>query len=180
MKSLPLTPEQQARLQAELRDSDNVQVYRRAAALLAIHQGRAVAQVAALLGVTRQTVYNWLSTYTPANGDLNLADAPRSGRPSLWTDAMDRLLEETLATSPREAGYTTLNWTAGLLAERLVLCGSPKVSGETLRRRLRRLGYVWKQGRFARPDEAYQLPAATEALPAGAERAASHNSAFTA
>jgi transposase len=64
-----------------MRQRPSVQAYRRAAALLGVHQGRPVSQVAAVLGVTRQSVYNWVKTYGGVTEGLELEDAPRSGRP---------------------------------------------------------------------------------------------------
>ena len=148
MKGLKLTEAQQATLQSELRRNPKVQVYRRAAALLAVHQGRSISQVAGLLGVTRQTVYNWVRTYGKTEQPLSLVDAPRSGRPALWNGDLDRLLEETLRTAPSELGRPGAGWSTGLLQERIASCGGGQVSDETLRRRLRRLGYVWKGGRY--------------------------------
>jgi transposase len=165
MKLVQLTAGQEARLQAELRDSESVQVYRRAAALLAAHQGRSAGQVAALLGVTRQTVYNWLNTYAKEERGLDLADAPRSGRPSVWTEELDKLLEATLGQSPSEAGHTALNWTTTLLRKRLASCSSIVISDETLRRRLRQLGYTWKRGRYVLTSKVPKLAPA----PAGQE-----------
>jgi len=140
MSRLELTAEQAAQLQSELRQSASVQVYRRAAALLGAHQGRSVSQMAALLGVTRQSIYNWVKTYGRARGRLNLVDAPRSGRPSVWTPDLDAVLAETLRSPPHEQGCPGGRWTTALLIERLASRAGKRISGGTLRRRLRRLG----------------------------------------
>jgi transposase len=162
MKLIQLTAEQEARLQAELRDSGSVQVYRRAAALLAAHQGRSAGQVASLLGVTRQTVYNWLNTYAKDERGFDLADAPRSGRPSVWTKETEQLLQEALSRPPKETGRNEARWTTAGLQELLASSNRIVVSGETLRRRLRRLGYVWKRGRYVLTSKPQRM-----VLPAG-------------
>jgi transposase len=150
MTYLSLSAEQQNRLRCELKQPTNAQVYRRAAALLALHQGRSPGDVASLLGVTRQTVYNWLSSRGRANQALNLKDAPRAGRPSVWTGKLDLLLKEALQASPSQFGYVASHWSAPLLREHLVVSHSSEVSPETVRRRLRRLGYNWTDGRYVR------------------------------
>jgi len=148
-----LSPEQQYRLRCQLRQPANAQVYRRAAALLALHQGRSANEVAAVLGVTRQTVYNWLSSRGQGEPDLNLEDAPRPGRPSLWTVELDLLLHQALQKCPSEFGHAAAHWTAPLLREHLGLFQCPDVSEETVRRRVRRLGYTWTSGRYVRQLE---------------------------
>ena len=150
VKGFILSQEQQKRLRCELRQPTNAHVYRRAAALLALYEGRLVREVAALLGVTRQTIYNWLSCCGEGEQDLNLEDAPRTGRPSLWTGELDLLLEQTLQRSPRELGCNATQWTAPLLQKRFSLSQCRNVSEETIRRRLRGLGYSWTDGRYRR------------------------------
>jgi transposase len=153
LKGLILSLEQQNRLRCQLRQPANAQVYRRAAALLALHQGRSATEVAAVLGVTRQTIYNWLRSRRPGGHELNLEDAPRAGRPTLCTGEMELFLVQALQTSPNEFGHTAAHWTAPLLREHLILSGRPGVSEETIRRTLRRLGYNWTDGRYVRQLE---------------------------
>jgi transposase len=153
VKDFTLSLEQQSRLRCQLRQPANAQVYRRAAALLALHDGRSANEVAAVLGVTRQTVYNWLSCRGQGNQDLNLEDAPRAGRPSLWTVELDELLQQALQKCPNDFGHAAAHWTAPLLREHLGLFQCPEVSEETVRRRVRRLGYNWTGGRYVRQLE---------------------------
>jgi transposase len=148
-----LSLEQQNRLRCEIRQPANAHVYRRAAALLALNEGRSATEVAAVLGVTRQTVYNWLSSRGPGKPDLNLEDAPRAGRPSLCAGELELLLVQALQRRPNEFGHAATRWTAPLLREHLILSRRPGVSEETIRRRLRRLGYTWTDGRYVRQLE---------------------------
>jgi transposase len=153
VKGLILTLEQQSRLRCQLRQPANAHVYRRAAALLALHDGRSASEVAAVLGVTRQTIYNWLSSRGPGEHDLNLEDAPRAGRPSLCTGELERLLAQALQSPPNQFGRAAIHWTAPLLRQHLILLERPGVSEETIRRTLRRLGYNWTDGRYVRQLE---------------------------
>ena len=125
-----------------------MQVYRRAAALLAVHGGQSVGQVAELLGVTRQSVYNWLVTYAQAKQAIDLADAPRVGRPSLWTKDLEAFLIETLEQKARSDQNESTKWTVALLQKGLASRRGRSVSAETLRRKLRQLGFVRKNGRY--------------------------------
>jgi transposase len=148
MKRLDLTSSQKARLESELRNSINTQTYRRAAALLALNRGTSATRLATLLGVSRQSIYNWLETYTNRGDDLTLTDAPRSGRPSVWTTELHTYLEETLRKTPGEVGSFGTSWTLDLLCAHLTFRSGKRFSTETLRRRLGRLGYIWKDGRY--------------------------------
>jgi len=127
-----------------------MQVYRRTAALLAVHEGRSVNEVAAVLGVTRQTIYNWLNGCVPDRTELNLEDAPRPGRPSIGDGTLDRLLERVLQKSPDELGHDSTGWSTPLLRAQVILEHGPAVSEETIRRRVRRLGYHWSGRRYVR------------------------------
>src|SRR5271155_5795172 len=100
MNQLNLSIEHSARLRAELKHCKSSNVYRRATALLAVNQGTGISNIASLLGVTRQTIYNWISAYSEDNKKTNLSDAPRSGRPRLLTQEVDASIVHALAFSP--------------------------------------------------------------------------------
>lgn len=146
-----LSVAQQAQLRHEIKHSDDVNVYRRATALLAVHEGQPVSQVARLLRVTRQSIYKWIATYGETEHELDLKDAERSGRPTLWTQELQRLLEESLQQTPGWIGYPAPHWTVKLLREHLVTRAARQLSEETVRRKLRGLGYVWKRRRYVLP-----------------------------
>ena len=59
MRAIHLTIAQRQLLRAGLDAPPRTGFYRRALALLALDEGRSVAEVAELLGVTRQRIYNW-------------------------------------------------------------------------------------------------------------------------
>jgi transposase len=164
LNSITLTENQTAQLRGEMKHSPNVQVYRRATALLAVHGGQSVIQVAELLGVTRQSIYNWIATYGRPDENLDLRDAPRAGRPPLVTEELQGLLAAAFRQAPAELGYPAENWTASLLREHLCAQGGRQLSDETLRRHLGRLGYVWKDRRYVleRKDGTAETRPATE------------------
>jgi len=149
-----LSDEQVVRLRTELKHSKSSNVYRRATALLAANQGATVISIASLLGVTRQTVYNWLGTYSEDKKKVDLSDAPRSGRPTVLTEEIDASIVSALASSPEVFGYPSNRWSAAILRTHVGALLPRAVSEETLRRRLRRIGYSWKRGRYERQAEA--------------------------
>src|SRR5207253_4053474 len=98
--------------------------------------------------VTRQTVHNWLDAYRRWPDPRTLADAPRAGRPSVWTADLRQLLRLALRRRPGDWGYPALHWTAPLLLGFLATQGGTDLSDASLRRELHALHYVWKRFRY--------------------------------
>jgi hypothetical protein len=62
MSRLNLTPWQRRRLQRQLAQTRDARLYRKTLAVLEFDHGRSAADIARMLGVTRQTVYDWMKT----------------------------------------------------------------------------------------------------------------------
>jgi len=153
MTELVLNRKQRFRLRQQLKHTHDAAVYRRTLALLELEQGKPVAQIARFLGVTRQSIYNWLEAYTAAFDPRALVDEARSGRPSTWTPDVDQLLHTLLQQSPADWNYPAMNWTIPLLRQQLATWDGRWVSEDTIRRRLHELGYVWKRTRYVLPPD---------------------------
>lgn len=153
MDSLTLNGWQRRRLRRQLRTTRDTRTYRRTLAILEVDRGRSVQDVATSLGVEPRTIYYWIEAYLQDRDPTSLVDDQRPGRPSLWTDRLDRRLREAMARSPQELGYPSVDWTVPLLREYLAgQCGGSP-SDNTIRRAIRRLGYVWKRPRYVlEPD----------------------------
>src|SRR6478735_9172927 len=133
----PVTDAERAQLVAGLRSSDAF-VHRRSQILLASARGEQAPQIARHLGCDAQTVRNAIVAFDAARGEqlrALLHQSPRTfGKPtSVWT------LELAAAVS----------FERGLTAER--------VSGETIRATLARLGIRWQRAKrwITSPDPAY-------------------------
>jgi transposase len=148
MNRLRLTTWQRRRLLRQLRQAQAVPVYRRTLAVLEFARGRPIAAIAEALGVSRQSVYNWLADFACAHDPAALLDEPRSGRPALWSEADRSLLAALLRHTPQQSGYLAVNWTVPLLREQLRLRTGRDFSDDTLRRELHRQGYAWKRPRY--------------------------------
>ena len=148
MTNLRLTSWQQRRLQRQLHETRDARVYQRTLAVLECSRGRSVADVAHMLAVTRQSVYNWIDAYAPTHDPAALFEADRSGRPRLWTEDLQALLRTLLEHFPDQRGYYAVNWTVPLFQEELEHCTGQRLSEDTIRRELNRLGYVWKRSRY--------------------------------
>lgn len=90
--------------------------FNRATGLLALDRGETLEAVAALLGVTTETVRAWRERYR-ADGLKSLPDKPRSGRPVEF-DGSQRAKITALACTEAPAGHS--KWTLRLLAAKVV------------------------------------------------------------
>src|SRR4051794_27657203 len=171
-----LTYWQRRRLLGQLRMTTEVRTYRRTLAVLELDRGRSAAEVAEMLGVTRQSVYNWAATFGQAHAPESRADDPRSGRPRLLTEPTEGLLRSLMKQSPQEHDYPDTDWTAPLLQQELARGTGSLPSDDTVRRALRRLGYVWKRPRYVLdpdPEREKKTPHPTaDPRPAAAQRGA--------
>jgi transposase len=154
MTRLKLSRWQQRQLQRQLKDTQTARVYQRTLAILEYSRGQPIAQIATLLRVSRQSVYNWIEAYRQAPVPTALHDADRPGRPSLWTEDLRTLLQALLNQTPDERGYFAVNWTVSLLQEEIEHCTKERLADDTIRRELDRLGYVWKRSRYVLDPDA--------------------------
>lgn len=129
----------------------------RAQALLWLAEGAGAGEVAELLHVSRQTVYNWAGGYHERAGlplAERLRDAPRPGRPRT-AGGIDPLIAEVIDSDPRAIGYHATVWTAPLLACYLRDYHELDVCDRTVSRAIARLDIRWKRPRHhlaRRPD----------------------------
>ena len=94
-------------------------VFKRATALLQLHQGQTLVAVAASLQVTHQSVARWRDNYL-SRGVQALEEATRSGRP-IRIDGKQRAQLTALACSAAPEGRA--RWTLRLLADKAVELG---------------------------------------------------------
>jgi transposase len=104
MEGLKLTWWQRHRLLEQLKQTQDAPIYRRTLAVLEVSRDQSPAQVAQVLGVTRQSVYNWVTSYAQAHDPHALQDEQRPGRPSLWTEEHQALLRLLMDRTPDEFG----------------------------------------------------------------------------
>jgi transposase len=103
-------------------------------------QGHGAAEIARLTFFDQDTVLFWFDRYE-ADGLDGLQDRPRSGRPPKMTGLSRDELQQAADQDPRQAGHPFSVWTCGDLAHYLAQKGHLHVTGETIRRHLRSLGF---------------------------------------
>jgi transposase len=155
----PPTEEERQALAAGLRSGDAFTL-RRSQIVLASARGERVAAVARALGCTEQTVRNAIHAFD-ARGVAALAEGssrPHTLRPAFDADGAERL-RALLHRSPREFGHPTGVWTLELAADAAFAAGitASRVSDETVRATLARLGVRWRRAKhwITSPDPAY-------------------------
>jgi transposase len=155
----PVTDAERAQLAAGLRSPDAF-VLRRSQIVLASARGEAAPQIARQLGCDDQTVRNAIAAFN-ARGVAALCKG--SARPHRVHAAFDlargEQLRALLHQSPRTFDKPTSVWTLELAAD--VSCEQgltpERVSGETIRATLQRLGVRWKRAKrwITSPDPEY-------------------------
>jgi transposase len=155
----PLTDDQHQALKAGLR-SPEAFTLRRCQILLRSAEGHTAKAIAGAVGCCVQSVRNALRAFE-AEGLACLG--AKSSRPKSTRDTFDddgrRRLRDLLHRSPRDFGKPTSLWTLELAAEVAFAEGltARRVSGETIRQALKRLGVGWKRAKtwITSPDPAY-------------------------
>jgi transposase len=118
MAPLTLSGRERAELEYVVTHTPVAKERSRAQAVLWLSEGLTVEEIADLLYVRRQTVYNWAERFRRREGrDLRarLLDAPRPGRPPIVARVIDPLIAELIDRDPRDFGYHSTVWTAPLL-----------------------------------------------------------------
>lgn len=155
----PLSDAERQQLEAGLRSSDAF-VLRRCQVLLASARGELAPQIAHHLGCDDQTVRNALGAFNSVglaclNRGSSRPHTPRAAFPGEKAEALRTLLHQ----SPQTFGQPTSLWTLELAAQVSFEQGltPERVSGETIRATLSRLGVRWQRAKewITSPDPAY-------------------------
>jgi transposase len=168
MQPFKLTSWQRQRLRRQRAETRDVRVYRRTVAVLEYDRGRPAAAIARMLGVSRQSIHNWVAYFARTPDPAVLADLARSGQPRVLDEDDLQVLAHLLAGSPQNFGYADANWTVPRLREALARCTGHTVSDVTLRRQLQAWEYVWKRPRYRlAPDPEREKKTADSAATGG-------------
>ncbi len=145
----PLSTEERRALQAG-RDACDAFTRRRCRILLANAEGMTAAKIAASLGCALQTALNALNAFAAEGLDC-LAEKSHSPKTSrvLIAGQSAESVGALLHRSPREFGKPSSVWSFGLVAEVAFEQGitDRKVSEETIRQFMKRLGVDWSQAK---------------------------------
>ena len=133
------------------RSSSNAREVRRAQALVWLHSGESVAQVAHRLGLSRHGVYRLVKRYcSRRRGPVRdrVRDSPHPGRPSRKLKLVVRVIRPLLSREPRRYGYRARLWTVPLWCRQVKRRTGTKVGQHTVRRGLHVLRQRYKRPRY--------------------------------
>jgi transposase len=156
----PLSDAECDALKAGLRSSDAF-THRRSQILLASGRRDTPPTIARQLGCASQTVRNTIRTFNERGMAALQESSHRNHTIHTSFDAAGLELLQALAhRSPRDFGHPTSVWTLELLAEESARQGltGRRVSDETIRRAVLRLGSSWKRAKrwITSPDPEYE------------------------
>ncbi len=154
---IELTAKQRIEIEQLLTRHLDSRLYQRALALLLLDDGQSAEEIAIALRVSRQSIYNWAWRFQQ-RGSLSvverLADGARGGRPLTVKGIVDPLIDAVIDSDPRDYGYNSTVWTAGLLRRYLSEQHQQEASLRSIGYSLVRLSINWKRPRhtLARRD----------------------------
>lgn len=150
MIHLKLSRKERTELEWLIGHTCDARLLQRAQAVLWFVMGESIDAIALRLLVSRQSVYNWFERFQERNFlslAARLADAERSGRPRTAHGIIDPLIDAVIETDPRELGYRSTVWTAGLLQTYLSEEHQLAVSSKSISFAIARLQLRWKRPR---------------------------------
>jgi transposase len=148
MHLVKLSLSERRALTQQIQRTKDAKVLKRSQALLWLSEGIAASQIAQRLGISRRTIYYWISSYQNRRSNSfksRLQDRPKPERHPRKSPLVLRELGALLQQSPRRYGYHYTEWTASLLAKALKCDHDVDVNTKTIRRCLKQLHYVWKR-----------------------------------
>jgi transposase len=145
---LGFRPTDAAQLLKALKRSTDKRTFRRVQAVLLIAQGYSFPEVAKIVAVSRQTIYNWVDLFLAQHQVSALYDSPPSGRPTLAKPITATRILRELQRNPLRLGYRATVWTLPLLAQRLSQLYHCAITPHTLRRRMKEIGLTCKRPRY--------------------------------
>lgn len=149
-KTIELSYQERSELEVLLKSCSDVRQFQRIQALLLLDEDDSVEQIADSLRVSRQTIYNWADRFARRQNLPILervSDGLRTGRPPTAKGIIDPWLDLVIDSDPRDYGYNSTVWTAGLLQRYVEDHHHCQVSVRSIGYALDRLDIRWKRPR---------------------------------
>ncbi len=151
MALIKLYSRERQSLERIARSSSLAREVRRAQALLWLHRGESVDQVAQRLGMSRQAIYVLVNRYRSRKSRPvieRVQDRPHTGRPADKLKKVTKVIQCLLSHSPSQYGYRSPFWTVPMLGGQAARQIGAPVSDDTVRRALRLLRHRYKRPRY--------------------------------
>ncbi|EHL5834379.1 IS630 family transposase, partial [Salmonella enterica] len=140
----PIPDEERRLMRKEAQQTRDKNHARRLIAILMLHQGMTVTDVARILCAARSSVGRWINWFT-LHGAEGLKSL-RPGRAPQWpvTDIL-QVLPLLVQRSPKDFGWLRSRWSTELLARIVNRIFNVTLHSSTLHRYLKRAGIVWRR-----------------------------------
>lgn len=168
MPSISPIPDAERRLmQKTIHKTCDKNHVRRLTAMLMLHRGDKISDVAKTLCCARSSLGRWINWYT-LYGLEGLKSLP-SGRGRHWPfEHICALLRQLIKHSPEDFGYQRSRWSTELLAIKINEITGCRLHASTVRRWLPSAGIVWRRAaptlRIRDPNKEEKMAAIAEAL----------------
>lgn len=136
-----LTRLQQAYARGELR------LIKRIHALLYLVEGNSVSEVAAMLKLSLQTIYNYITAFVLNRLDSLVYHRP-PGRPRKLTKTQRRVLAKLIERGPEKAGYDCGCWDTVLIQDLIYTRFGVEYNPHYVAELLKNMGFSYQKGRF--------------------------------
>ena len=124
-----------------------VRVVRRIQVMLYLFDGKRVAEIVELVGVSRQTVYNYVVEFIRRRlGSFEYRRPP--GRASKLSKSQKEELSEIIERGPEEAGYDYGGWTTALIQDLIEQRFGKKYHVNYVAELLKNMGFSYQRARF--------------------------------
>ena len=124
-----------------------LRLIKRIHALLSIIDGKTVSEVAELLNLSLQTVYNYISALLLKRLDSLVYKQP-PGRPSKLSKTQRKVLAKVLEQGPEKAGYDCGGWDTVLIQDLIYTRFGVEYNPHYVAELLKNIGFSWQKARF--------------------------------
>jgi transposase len=142
--SIEMSAEQRKVLLAAYRYGKDARAARRAHIVLLVADGRAYREVRDITFASFDLIRDCVRAFHERGSDAVLKEHDEQPAVPRWLLMVQRWLQ---TRTPQDFGYFRSRWSSAALAETLAWETGIRLSGETIRRGLARLGWVWRRPR---------------------------------
>jgi len=143
--SICLSREERKSLLSAYRNGANVQVSRRAHIVLLLAEGRSYREIGEWMFASNDLIAACVRRYREGGVPAVLqCDNPAAAAVPLW---LIRIVQWLMTKTPQDFGYFRSRWSCDMLAEVLAWETGERICGETVRRGLQRMDFVWRRPR---------------------------------
>jgi len=133
----------------EAKASGQLTVTNRIRAILAVAEGKEVADIADILRVSKESVRQWFIKYLTGGLKALRTVIKGKGRPSNLTKTQKRQLEELIKGGPQNAGFPGACWRSPMIQDLIYREFGVFYSAKYISELLKNLGFSYQKARFA-------------------------------